>query len=121
MVTNRYMMAGAVVAGLALAYVVYRSGAAVVDVVGDAAQAINPLNNDNVINRGFTNLYQGVTGSTGSLGTDAYDIVHSGVFDPTSENNIVYRNLEPATKVTLENTVGKAMYDIEQWYKNLGK
>ncbi len=96
---NRYLYLGAVVAGLGLVYLVYRGvkavGTAVSDVsgkvvdgvvnaagaVGDAAMAaghaVNPMNNDNIINQGFESIYQGVTGSTGSLGGDIYDLSHS--------------------------------------------
>jgi hypothetical protein len=92
---NRYLYLGAIVAGLGIVYLVYRgvsavgsavshAGGAVVDgvvqaagAVGDAAgaaaQAVNPLNNDNIINQGFDSAYQGITGSDGTLGSDVYD------------------------------------------------
>ncbi len=121
MVEKKYLIVGAAAAGLVLAYLVYRGAGAAVEAVGDAAQAINPLNNENIINRGFHSWYDSVTDGEGTLGGDIYDVVHGGVFDPSSANNIVYRNLDPETKLTLENTVGKAIYDVEQWFSNLGK
>lgn len=119
MVEKKYLLVGAAAAGLVLAYMVYRGAGAAAEAVGDAAQAINPMNNDNVINQGATSFYRFLTGSDGTIGTDIYDVVHGGVFDPTSENNIVYRQFSPETKTTLENTVGKGIYDAEQWIKNL--
>ena len=113
-IANKYLMAGAVVAGLALAYALYKGAGAVADVVGDAAQAVNPLNNDNVINRGFTSIYQGVTGSEGTLGTDVYDIVHSGVVDPTSDNNLIYRGYNKVLQTVTgddDATIGTKIYE----------
>lgn len=112
---NKHLMIGAAVAGLAIAYMVYRGAGAAAEAVGDAAEAVNPFNNDNVINQGFTSLYKSITGSGGNLGTDIYDAVHGGVFDPSSENNLVYREFSPETKTTLENTVGKGIYDLRNW------
>jgi hypothetical protein len=76
---NKYLMIGAAAAGLALAYMVTKGAGKVVDMVGDAAQAINPQNNDNIINKGFTSIYQGATGSAGTIGGDFYDAFHGGV------------------------------------------
>lgn len=62
-----------VVAGLgAVAYTVYKTAG----VAGDMLQAVNPLNSDNVINQGATSIWQGVTGSIGTIGTDLYDGTH---------------------------------------------
>ena len=58
MVEKKYLLVGAAAAGLVLAYMVYRGAGAVGGAVVDAAKAVNPLNNDNVINRGFTSVYQ---------------------------------------------------------------
>ena len=43
-----------------------------------AANAINPLNPGNVFNTATTDLYQTVTGSQGSIGTDLYNILNPG-------------------------------------------
>jgi Flp pilus assembly protein TadG len=57
-------------------YVLYRVSKAAAEVAGAAAQAVNPFNNDNIINQGATSIYQGATGSTGTIGTDLYDWMH---------------------------------------------
>lgn len=67
--------AGAVLAGV-LVYVLKKTADAVGDAAGQMFDAINPTNNDNVINKGFTNVYQSATGSDGTLGTDIYDLFH---------------------------------------------
>lgn len=90
---NKYMMIGAAVAGLGLAYMIYRGAEKVVDVAGDAVQAINPMNNDNIINQGAESLYRSVTGSKGTIGGDIYDVTHDGSLNPTSDNNVIYRNV----------------------------
>lgn len=89
--TNKYLLVGAAVAGLAVAYMMRKT-------VGVVAEAVNPFNNNNVVNQVATSWYQGITGSTGSIGTDLYDATHggalsNGTFNPTSTNNILYRNL----------------------------
>jgi hypothetical protein len=80
---NKYVLVGAAVAGLCLAYMVKKAAGAAIDkgkqLAIDAGQAINPLNNQNIINRGVTGFYQGVTGSDGSMGTDAFDAVQAVV------------------------------------------
>ena len=67
----------AAVALIAGGYYAYRKVTGVtsdaLDAAGEALNAINPLNNDNVINTGAIDLYQKVTGSKGTIGTDLYD------------------------------------------------
>ena len=46
------------------------------ETVKEAANAVNPTNPDNVINQGFNSVYQSVTGSRGTLGTDLADFFH---------------------------------------------
>lgn len=38
----------------------------------------NPASQNNLANRGFNSLYQDVTGSKGTLGTDIYNWLHPG-------------------------------------------
>lgn len=109
---NKYLLIGAAVAGLALAYVVYRTGSKV-------ATALNPMDSNNVINQGVTGFYQAVTGSTGSIGTDFYDATHGGALDgvvnPTSDNNLAYRlNSWWVQTVTGDEnaTLGTWLYDV---------
>lgn len=92
---NKHLMIGAACAGLVLGYVIYRGASKAVGVVGDVAHAINPLNNQNVINQGVTSAYQGLFNTDGSIGTDFYDALHGGALDwggavnPASPNNII--------------------------------
>jgi hypothetical protein len=50
-------------------YVKRQAGA----VVAEVGQAVNPVNQDNIFNRGFNAVYGSVTDGKGSLGTDLYD------------------------------------------------
>lgn len=43
----------------------------------------NPLNQNNLANQGFDSLYQGVTGSQGTLGADIYNWTHPDAGAPT--------------------------------------
>lgn len=52
--------------------------------------ALNPTNPDNIVNKGATALYQGVTGSTGTIGGDLYDATHGGALDVSSDHNAIY-------------------------------
>lgn len=111
---NKYLMIGAAVAGLAVAYMVKRGAGAVMDAVPKALNAINPLNNDNIINQGATSIYQGVTGSAGTIGGDFYDGTHGGVLDVTSANNVIYGGLSAAGELATGQkgwSLGGAIYD----------
>jgi len=56
-------------------------GSSIVDTIGNGLQAINPMNNNNFVNQVATSWYQGLTGSTGTIGTDAFDVLNP---DPTA-------------------------------------
>lgn len=43
---------------------------------GAALSAVNPVNPENVINKGTVAVYQGVTGSEQQPGADFYDLTH---------------------------------------------
>lgn len=138
---NKYLVLGAIAAGLGVAFML-KKGA------GAALQAVNPMDRDNVINQGATSLYQAVTGSKGTIGGDFYDATHGGVlsnvnlawmpvlpgagvingvmdaydaghfsdgtFNPTSTNNAVYGAVSNAgASVTGDKhwTLGGAIYD----------
>jgi hypothetical protein len=73
-----------------------------------ALNAVNPLNNNNVINQAATAAYQDITGSTGTIGTDIYDVTHDGTLDPTSTNNILYRQGTSQDG----STIGTRLYDL---------
>jgi hypothetical protein len=95
---------GAGAAAVVLAVLLVKKGASVVgDAVGDAANAINPLNNDNIINRGFHSVYDAVTDGQGTLGTDIYDALHPEQinapgqpgYDKTKPGTDIYGNPDP--------------------------
>lgn len=120
---NKYMIVGAAAAGLALAFIVYKGAGKAVELVGDAAHAVNPLNNNNIINQGATGTYQWLTGSTGTIGTDTYDALHGGALDPASDKNYLSRTAEGTYKVVTGSTgsIGSDVYDavdaVENWLK----
>jgi hypothetical protein len=104
---NKYLILGAVVAGLGVAYMLKKGATA-------AVQAINPLDRDNIINQGATSLYQAVTGSSGTIGGDFYDATHGGALDATSGNNAIYSGISNiGASVTGEKgwTLGGQIYD----------
>lgn len=59
------LILGGVVIGLAV-FAIWKAK----NVVTDVAQSVNPMNHDNIINRGFESLYGG------SIGSDIYDLLH---------------------------------------------
>lgn len=67
-----------IAAGLGgLAFVLYRGGARVVQAAGDAANAINPLNDQNVFASSVDKVGAKLSGdSSWSLGTWIYDVTH---------------------------------------------
>lgn len=72
-----------------IAVVVYAKGKA-----GEAVDAINPFNNENLINKTFSDIYTSMTGSkSGSIGSDIYDFLHdkNGTLkvNPASEDNVI--------------------------------
>lgn len=78
---NKYLILGAIGAGAVLAYLAYRGTAAVVstavETAKDAAEAVNPLNHDNVIYGGVNSVGGAVTGDKNwTLGGWIYDITH---------------------------------------------
>lgn len=107
MQNKHWLLIGAGAAAVVVLALVARKG---VIVAADAAQAINPLNNDNVINRGFTSVYQTVTGSEGTLGTDIYDFTHPEAAAGTNPINGAFTSLYQ--KVTgSKGTLGTDIYD----------
>ena len=111
---NKYLVIGAATAGLALVYLSYRGASKLVDAVPDALEAINPMNNDNIINKGATSLYQMLSGSTGTIGGDFYDGTHGGALDVTSSNNFINKGMEAAWGGILGDpnwTLGGQIYD----------
>ena len=60
--------------------VVWQTRRAVSDAVSDAANAVNPANNDNIINRGFNSLL-GFTQRGTSFGSAIFDTFNKR-FDP---------------------------------------
>lgn len=58
-------------------FVVYRAGSAVAGTVKETITVdLNPVNDQNLANRGFSALYGGGLDGHGTLGTDIYEMVH---------------------------------------------
>ncbi|HBF50953.1 MAG TPA: hypothetical protein DDX04_12100, partial [Massilia sp.] len=83
--TNKYVWIGAGVGLLAAVYL----GSKAVDVVADVAESVNPFNNENIFNLGATELYQFLSGSTGSIGTDFYDFMHKAEPVPDGSGKLI--------------------------------
>lgn len=47
-----------------------------VETVKDAGQAVNPVNPDNIFNRGAQSIWDQFTDGKGTIGTDIYDWIH---------------------------------------------
>lgn len=108
---NKYLVIGAVAGGLLLAYLAAKGAGRAATVV---AQAVNPFNNDNIINQGAIGFYQAVTGSDGTIGGDFYDATHGGRLDVTSNNNAAAASVNwLGEKATGQSgwTLGGAIYD----------
>lgn len=111
---NKYLFIGAAAAGLALVYLTYRGAGALVTAMPGVLNAVNPTNNDNIFNQGATSIYQGVTGSNGTIGGDFYDGTHGGALDVTSGNNFINQGMESAWGAILGDpnwTLGGKIYD----------
>lgn len=93
-------------AGVVAAYVVYRGAMAAKDKAGEMLDALNPFSNDNIINKGATSVYRDLTGSTGSIGTDIYDVTHAG---GALENLSWWQLMNPGAAVggVIGNSIGK--------------
>jgi hypothetical protein len=106
---NKYVWIGG---GIALCVALYlaKRGA---DAVGEGLNAINPMDPDNIINRGATDLYQWATGSTGTIGGDIYDVTHDGTFNPASNNNLINRGVTSVYQGVTGSTgtIGGDIYD----------
>lgn len=77
--------------------------------------ALDPTDPNNIVNRTVEGLYQSVTGSTGTIGTDIYDATHGGALDVTSQNNVIYTGVNGIGSAVSgdENfTLGGWIYDI---------
>jgi UDP-N-acetylmuramyl tripeptide synthase len=79
---------------------------------------LNPANENNVVNRVVESAYQAATGSTGTIGTDAYEVLHDeqggSVLNPANENNVIYSywNKQLQDKTGYTGTLGTGIYDI---------
>ncbi|MGZ3319660.1 MAG: hypothetical protein ACXU9C_01625 [Xanthobacteraceae bacterium] len=105
-----------VMLGVALAavYLVQKAGSKVVQAAKDVVPYVNPADEKNVINQGVQSLYQAVTGSTGTIGGDIYDVTHDGSLNPTSENNVINRGAESLWRSATGSTgtIGGDIYDV---------
>lgn len=109
---RKYLLIGAAAAGLVLGFAVLRGAKKVGEVVSDTAQAVNPLNNDNVFNRGFESIFNGV------VGKPIYEVLDPGSLDVTSPNNLINRNVDSLYKTVTgsDDTIGA---DIADGVKNV--
>jgi hypothetical protein len=116
---NKYLVIGAACAGVVLAFAAKKAAGQVVETVKDVAGAINPLNEDNVINQTVTGAYQAVTGSNGTIGTDLYDANHGGVLTDVSwwqwANPGAALGQVASTAITQSGVVD----NIKNWWENL--
>lgn len=126
---NKNVMIGAAVAGLVLGYLIYNSAGKiagkVVDAAGEALNAVNPLNNENVISQGANSVYQKVSGSPNTPETDLYFYLNDGswldkglnLFIPTKKDSIVQTVVRAPGEVG--GYIGSSIYDtqkaVEDW------
>lgn len=86
------------------------------------ADAFNPMSEDNLINQGVQSVYQAVTGSTGSIGTDLYDVLHdekgknvvAKAVNPVDDENLIYRwnNFVWQKATGSTGSIGSDLYDL---------
>jgi len=69
------IIAAALIGALAI-WAVKRTLFNAVDYVAENSDKFNPTKEENLINQGFTSIYQDVFGSDQSLGADIYDWIH---------------------------------------------
>lgn len=89
---------GLIVAGVALALIgaawyaknkIAQVGSTLVDTAKAVVPYVNPADSSNIVNQGATSLYQSLTGSTGSIGGDLYDLLHSQPDQPAADPILV--------------------------------
>lgn len=111
-----------IVLGVALAaiYLAQRAGTAVVMAAKDALPYIDPTDDRNVVNQAANSLWQWATGSTGSIGTDAYDYMHKGDPLPGATKDPV-TGLTPAYNYTVEQQAAdlKAIRQLEAGFHGM--
>lgn len=62
-----------------------RTAKVAVETVKDVAEAVNPLDEENVFNEASQGLWYAATGSEESWGADLYDLFRYGEIDPSME------------------------------------
>ena len=116
---SKFVLIGVGIGAAVIAALVLRKAGGVAgDALANAANAINPFNNDNIINRAFTDLYQGVTGSDDTLGGDIYDITHI-----PEENKIGYTPKPTSGQIARQENIGSIMpaYPVPGGYGDTSK
>jgi hypothetical protein len=78
------------IAGVVLLAAAWYAKKKVAKAADEILPLINPFDDRNLANQTAISIYQAVTGSKGTIGTDLYDVTHNGTFNPTSNNNILY-------------------------------
>lgn len=89
----------------------------ITDTAGDALQAINPLNNDNVFNKGFSWAYSGLGAhNSTSIGADVYDLTHP----PTTTEEVKNLPMGAGTAVGIyqwaTGSKGDQVNDFKKWW-----
>ena len=108
--TDRQLLIVGGLAVLAAWYAANRVKAAVVA----AAPLVNPFDERNLAYTSTNSLLEAITGIKNfNLGREIYDVTHDGTLDVTSQNNVIYRNLEKET----QDAWGKAVYDGVEYVK----
>lgn len=106
------------VLGLAVAmYALYQTK----DTIKSAANAVNPLNNDNVINKGANAIF-GMDNKTESIGTKIYDLLHP---EPKKKETVLVSPLPKAPvgilRKSIDPTLAEKKKQIDDFFGNLTK
>jgi len=106
--------------GAMVVWAAKQTAKAAVDGVKEVGEAINPLNDENVFNKGATNAYQNITGSDQSMGADLYDYMHPDTFrEPTKEE--IQAGVKKYGRIEYLKMVDKARQEANDkpWYKKV--
>ena len=121
---NKHLIIGAAAAGLVLGFAIWKGAGKAAAAVGEA---VNPMNDQNLVNQGANAFYRLIADSDGSIGTDLYDAVYNGTFNPASTNNLIYRAQTSSYQAITgsQGSIGTDAYDavesVKNWFGSWGK